>query len=1004
MGSIFTVPATGRFLDILANALIAGRFHPSKTRPDSIAIATTTILLPSRRACRTMSEVFLRNNRTQGAVLPKIRAIGDVDEDRLSFATNLPPAAIPELERRLELTGLVRRWTEVMHKGSGAQKGGIKPLFRPATPAQAAGLADSLIGLMDEIDTEGADMSRLHELVPEEFSQYWQLSLEFLKIITEYWPQHLHEKGMVSAVMRRNMLIDAEIRSLAEKQLGGPIIIAGEAGGIAATTRLLQAIYNLPSGVVILPDLDRLLDEKSWSVIPAHPEHPQYSNYKFLELIKAERGDVSFLPDDELTAEALARLRLISEIMRPAATTYKWSELAGSNIRADTMSNIRLMEANTPQDEAQVIAMIMRRTAESTNETAALVTPDRKLSRRVRAQLERWGIFIDDSGGLPLAATREGVLLNLIIETVSGDFSAVSLMALLKHPLCLMGMKAAEIRHGARILELLVLRGYHTGKGLPEISRMLEQARLRIEAGDERHPALRRLGCEDFTTAWNLLKRLCTVLEPLVEIFTGPKLLAMSVLAETHWKTAENIADIGSKDEASLQLREFFQNLIKHGNTTMIAAREYQHLYSRLIATETARSSITHHPNLFIWGPMEARMQHVDVVILGNLNEGIWPMQADTDVWLNRAMREKIGLSAPERRTGRTASDFSQLLGANKIYLTRAGKINGVPTVASRWLQRLKALAAGAGVDIGSAEPWHRWLEYLNRPVENLPAASRPVPRPPLYARPQKMAVSNIETWIANPYAIYARIILELEPLPELEREPDASLRGILLHAVLQKFSSHYPVTLPDDVTRKLSAMAGNILQRYKGYPQVEAFWSPQFARFAQWFANTEPERRRKLEFQHTELDGNLSIGDFTLTARADRIDALTDGSVVIYDYKTGNVPKPSEVANLVKPQLPLEAAIAKKGGFKELGKVCVSDIRYIEVKGGEPPGSECIYSNIKPASLAGEAIKGLEALVEQYKSEEVGYPALRRASFKYYYDDYAHLARVDEWCADDGE
>ncbi|WP_163310878.1 hypothetical protein, partial [Enterobacter kobei] len=46
----------------------------------------------------------------------------------------------------------------------------------------------------------------------------------------------------------------------------------------------------------------------------------------------------------------------------------------------------------------------------------------------------------------------------------------------------------------------------------------------------------------------------------------------------------------------------------------------------------------------------------------------------------------------PERRIGLAAHDFCQLLGNRRVVLSRAAKSGGVPTVRSRWLQRLAAV------------------------------------------------------------------------------------------------------------------------------------------------------------------------------------------------------------------------------------------------------------------------------------------------------------------------
>ncbi len=128
-----------------------------------------------------------------------------------------------------------------------------------------------------------------------------------------------------------------------------------------------------------------------------------------------------------------------------------------------------------------------------------------------------------------------------------------------------------------------------------------------------------------------------------------------------------------------------------------IAPDEFPDIFDALIATETVRDVRAHHPRLAILGPLEARLQHFDRIILGGLNEGGWPGQARNDPFLNRPMKAEIGLSTPERRIGQAAHDFQQLSGLGEVIYTRSLRAEGAPTVASRWLQRLAVVAGEQG-------------------------------------------------------------------------------------------------------------------------------------------------------------------------------------------------------------------------------------------------------------------------------------------------------------------
>ena len=284
-----------------------------------------------------------------------------------------------------------------------------------------------------------------------------------------------------------------------------------------------------------------------------------------------------------------------------------------------------------------------------------------------------------------------------------------------------------------------------------------------------------------------------------------------------------------------------------------------------------------------------------------------------------------------------------------------------------------------------------------------------PQPRPPIEARPRELSVTRIERWIANPYEIFARHILKLEPLKPLGAEPDAAMRGSIVHDVLHQFSREHPQALPHDIYGALMRIADDLFARLGGSARVEAFWRPHFQRFARWFAATEPARRAAITATHTEVDGALDISlRFRLKARADRIDITEDGGVILYDYKTGKPPIPKHVDDLYAPQLPLEVAIAEAGGFVELGKRPVRSLVYIQASGRQDGGEERLASNAAAEILAAKALEDLAKLVAHFEDPDTAYEVKRRTgpgfANAYRYDEYEHLARVKEWLTEESE
>jgi double-strand break repair protein AddB len=1023
---LYTIPTSAPFLTTLARAILAGDLpRPGGQKPDPLTLPFTTIYLPTRRAARALREAFLAASTGGVLLLPRVRALGDPDEDAaILFGagdgeegdSSLGRPAIGKLRRRLALMRLILAWGQLPTKN--APETGIAAVRWMNSVGQASSLAADLARVMDIVESEEVDFSALHKLVPDEFATHWEATVEFLKIVTEHWPRYLADEGLVSPVQRRTALMAAETERL-KAGSPHPVIAAGSTGTVPATARLLAAISSLPNGAVVLPGLDPFLDAESWSKLSEHPEHPQAGMAELLRKLGVDRSAVAYVPGSEPDAVGRARVHLVSEAMRPAETTEQWQRfLAADGLAAEgrasfanALAGVRLVVAPTAHDEAEAIALILRSVIETPGKTAALITPDRVLARRVAARLKQYNLAIDDSAGLPVTRTVPGAFLDLVLDAVDHDFAPPQLMALLKHPLTLLGRSVGVVRDAARALERGAFRDVYVGRGLEGARAALEAAAAESKG---RH---RKLSETQHGAAFALLADLEAAFAPLTALSRTSPAHSVTRLVEAHVAAAEALArdTTGSsaglwQGEAGEALTMMLAELIDEGATLSLSAADYPPFYRSLVAGAVVRPATLTHPRLFIWGPLEARLQQPDIAILGSLNEGVWPRPQESGPWLSRPMREMLGLTPPERRTGLSAHDFAQALGARIVYLTRAEKVEGVPTVPSRWLQRLLALIQGSGLSqrILPEEPWVAWARERDRAPGFAPAKP-PRPCPPVEARPRKLSVSRIERWIANPYEIFARDILKLEPLKPLGAEPDVALRGQIVHQSLHEFATRYPDSLPADIYPVLIEIAGRLFAELGGSPQVAAFWRPHFARFARWFAATEPARRATVARTYVEESGALDLASgFRLTARADRIDLGVDGSVAIYDYKTGRLPLTKHVDELSAPQLPLEAAIAQAGGFSDIGPSTVTDIRYIRASGRNDGGEERPAANAVASVLAEQAVADLAKLVARYDDPAMPYEVKRRQATAFHpayrYDEYEHLARLKEWLTQDPE
>jgi ATP-dependent helicase/nuclease subunit B len=1023
-GRIFSVPHGRPFLRAVAEALLTGELpRPGGRRLGPLELAGVTLLLPTRRDIAAVQEAFLQAANGAALLLPKIKLI--------SHLSDAPPLAAAEggeradgegkpqigkLERELALARLVLQWSRAIAAGEGRAP--------TRTPAQAVRQAKELARLLDMVEMEDVGLTRLDALVPQDFSAHWELTLDFLKIVTEHWPLYLDGLGKVSPAGWRNGLMLGEAERLSRTPPSEPIIVAGVTGTVPAATQLMRAVLALEQGALVLPGLDLTLDEESWNVlVPAHPEHPQFGLKKLLAALGVSRSEVAVLPGPSPTPRQKARAHLLSEAMRPASTTERWHTfLEGSAAETlhEALAGCTILEAASAADEAEIIALILREAAEHPDKTAMLVTPDRALARRVSIRLKAWALEVEDLSGRPLALTEVGVLLDLLIEAAAQRFAPVALLSLLKHPLVRAGLDEAVLAAGLRTLELAAFRAPYLGRSLKDIGAALERAALGTLRGAHRGRAVRRIGPDAWQAARQVLARLSEILEPLERLFAASEPRSFASLVEAHVHAAEALgAAAGAQGDALWQadggeaLARFLASLIDGQMLVApeLAPADYPEFYRGLLSDQTLAPAGARHPRLAIASPLEARLQQPDIVILGSLNEGTWPQAADPGPWFNRSMRQELALPAPEERIGEAAHDFASLVGAETVYLTRAGKIDGVPTVPSRWLIRLAVLARGAGVASETPQRWLAWAELRNRSTGPARPQAAPEPRPALNLRPRQLSVTDVEKWIANPYAIFAARILGLERLPDLSRLPDAALRGEIVHEALSRFARRFPEALPADCAGELAAEAEAALMDLTGSPRVAAFWAPRLERFAAWFGETEPARRRTILKSLAEREGALVLtapgGPFTLKARADRID-VNAGALSITDYKTS-----ASLDTLLRnaragraPQLALEAAIAAAGGFAGVPARPVAVLRYISAAGGKPPGLEDDVERDpgEVARLAEEARTGLARLIAEFDRVETPYRAVRRPRFRYEFDEFAHLARVAEWSIENEE
>jgi ATP-dependent helicase/nuclease subunit B len=1026
--NVFNIPASAPFLRTLIHALLDGQllsnFNPLA---DPLALSRLTLYLPTRRACRLAREEFLSLNNGLPAVLPRIVPIGDIDEDEIIFAQAATgplaeaaltlPQQLQPVERRLLLTQLVGKWAT----SGGVRGAGGTPLVAN-TPAAALALADDLARLIDDMITRQVGWDALDNLVPEEYDRYWQLSVALLDILRKEWPVELKRRGTIEAAERRDLLIEAESERL--KRSDAPVIAAGSTGSMPTTAKLIATIAHLPNGAVVLPGLDVDLDDDAWKSLAgaktswseATPGfgHPQSAMQGLLTTIGIPRDAVKQL------AAAEGREAFMSEALRPAATTDRWprpTDKAFAEVADRALAGISVIEAANAEDEALAIAVALRE-AEHEQKSAALITPDRDLARRVMAALQRWNVPVDDSAGDPLADAPAGVLARLAAEAALDGLPPVTLLALLKHPLCRLGVAEGDNSRAIAALERAVLRGPRPKAGSANLAHTLAAFRVERETMHARDP--RRLVSDaQLDLADALVAKLCAALTPFEALAHEPGRLRDFAEAHRAALTALTTGDDGipcafaGADGKKLELA--LDELIGTPAASVLElhASDYPDFFQAALATHVVRLRERPGVRVRILGPLEARLQHVDRVVLGGLNEGTWPPETRSDPWLSRPMRLSLGLDLPERRVGLAAHDFAQALGADEVILSRAAKVARAPTVASRFVQRMAALAGERWTE--AKMRGNRYLAYahsLDAPVAPPSPAPQPAPSPPLDIRPHRLSVTSIEDWLRDPYTIYARYVLDLQPLDAVDTPPGAADRGSVIHGAIGTFTRQYAAALPSSPEQALLTLGRDSFAYLSDYPEAQAFWWPRFLRIARWFAGWEQRRRPALAAVFGEIDGALEIGlgdkTFTLTARADRIERQKAGGYVILDYKTGQPPSDKQVLAGLAPQLTLEAAILRGGGFEKHGVSAgsVAAATYVRLRGGEPAGEprDIKFKDTSPDEAADKARAKLTGVAMRFLVGGEPYRSLVHPMWTKHYGEYDHLARVKEWAASGGE
>jgi ATP-dependent helicase/nuclease subunit B len=931
--SLYTIPSSLPFLRTLARSLIR--------KNDPINLAQHLILLPTRQACLEFSHLLFEENHQKPLILPRILPLGEIEEEEFFLTSPQSASLIEDLpklisssRRQLLLASLIAKFTY-----------GVSPLSFD----HAARLAQDLMRLIDELRTEGIPLEDLEKLNPLiENAEHWQRILQFLKIISVHWNQILKTEDVVEMSFWRHLLLENQATLWKINPPSHPILIAGSMGTVRGTAHLMQVVAQLPKGAVILPGFERGLEN-------LRPSHPQYAFYELLKGMGWDHQSVQ----DWITEGFSPRYSLIRGAFIDPSEKIEDAPLSKA------LENFQLLEVSDGAEEAQVIALALRRNLEQDKKRALFITADSVLAKRVSLELHRWNIHVPIKKDRSFLETEWGSLLGLTALWFQKDFDIVKLISTLKHSL------ANRFERVLPVLEIKIIRRTWGLKSPYDLVFHFEKVREFLNEEEQ-----------------FLVSNFLEELTPLLKKIYSKKPISLGKCVEFHKNILQWVAPC--VDIPTTPIGDFWTKLEDASANITLLTEDYSKTFQALTQTVSLSHSHTFdsHTPIQILTPLEARLLQADFIIFGGLNEGIWPEEIRTDPFFSASMRQGLGLPSLERRIGQSTHDFMQAAHAPHVLMTRALHRDGVPTVASKFLAHLESYLQSHRCNIPREKYLREWCQHREEPTHIMPISS-PLPLPTVSLRPMTLSISDIGTLMRDPYSIYAKYILKLKPLKELNRPAGALEFGLFVHEFLQVWLLNFSKPLSPEKEEEL-------FFKYFKLNKDRLFWKRKFHHILQWVQDVQEDLMFPIS-QH-EVSGSLSFetphGLFTLKGRADRIDVGAEGLTLI-DYKTAQPPSEKDIGLGLSPQLALEAAIILYGKFDCIPARPLKNIQFWSLALKEGQGT-ILTLKTDSQVLAKNAFEGLKELIHYFLHEETPYLSHPRGPGMP--NTYDHLARTKEW------
>lgn len=642
--------------------------------------------------------------------------------------------------------------------------------------------------------------------------------------------------------------------------------------------------------------------QDAWSGEFEAENHPQYLLSNLKKIIGQKVTDLTF---EEFKISDEPRKNMVYELMVESEKSNEWVD---KKIDFDSQ-NIRLFELKNEIEEAEVIADILIKEAQN----SALIINNKNIAKLVKLRLRSASISFNDSRALDVFDSPLINFLTLIVALKSNNFDSYDLLALLKSPFCT-SSKTPEI---IAEFEIKILRQDRICQGLEGINHKLKL-----------HPELQ------------------SFFDQLV-----------SCLDQSIVKTAENLSgktwsELLESEPAKKEIGEFFEGIEQRGFQPK-SLEEFKMMLSQICYFDEFNAEA----KIQILSRIEARLLNFDLVIISSMNEGDFP-EIESDGWLGKKIKKDLGIENSQKKAGQCAFDFCNYLGNKNIVLTRSMTRSGTILLESPFLAKFKLLAGNSVLKIEQ--------NFSKKDSLNFDLPIQESPKPPISARPKSFSLTEISKLISDPYSIYAKKILNLRKLDEIDYEPSYREFGSFVHKALEVRSGYF-----------------EIFKSFFKSSDAELIWWPKFEKLIGEF--------EKIDRDFSDLKSTneklikLQIGSVMISGRVDRILFRSENEAEIFDYKTGEVPTKKSVFALEEPQLIL-AAMAVAENLK------VSALKYWKLSISSDKAITVISEDseeIEDLMLATR--KMLEEIFSNYQDQEQAYEITEESKE----GDYLGLIRV---------